>query len=69
MCRIGWFDTLYPPQISIKKELIAEEEGGIKNVGRIINRKLNTNDDWKMFEETFNKADKGFIHKLKSAHP
>lgn len=55
---------------TIKKEL-----GGIKNledlskVVRLINKNLNTTDDWKLFEEAFNNTDKDFIKKLKSEHP
>jgi ligand-binding sensor domain-containing protein/DNA-binding CsgD family transcriptional regulator len=55
---------------TIKKEL-----GGAKNlddvskVVRLINKNLNTTDDWKLFEEAFNNTDKNFIKKLKTNHP
>lgn len=55
---------------TIKKEL-----GGAKNlddvtkVVKLINKNLNTNDDWKLFEEAFNNTDKDFIKKLKTSHP
>jgi ligand-binding sensor domain-containing protein/DNA-binding CsgD family transcriptional regulator len=55
---------------TIKKEL-----GGAKNlddvskVVKLINKNLNTTDDWKLFEEAFNNTDKDFIKKLKTNHP
>ena len=55
---------------TIKKEL-----GGAKNlddvtkVVKLINKNLNTTDDWKLFEEAFNNTDKDFIKKLKKSHP
>lgn len=55
---------------TIKKEL-----GGAKNledvskVVKLINKNLNTTDDWKLFEEAFNNTDKNFIKKLKTNHP
>ena len=43
----------------IKKELsIAKNIEDISKVIKLINRNLNTNDDWKLFEEAFNTADK-----------
>lgn len=41
----------------------------IKKVIRIIDKNLNSNDDWKFFEEAFNNADKDFFKKIKSNHP
>ena len=53
----------------IKKELsTAKNIEDISKVIKLINRNLNTNDDWKLFEEAFNTADKDFIKKLKTLH-
>lgn len=55
---------------SIKKELqTAEDNKSIKQVIKIIDRNLNNNDDWNVFEEAFNNADKDFLKKIKSIHP
>ena len=35
----------------------------------LINKNLNTTDDWKLFEEAFNNADKDFLKNLKQKHP
>ena len=54
---------------TIKTELI---EGGDKNVAKvvkIIDKNLNNTDDWKMFQEAFNNADKNFLKKVKTKHP
>lgn len=55
---------------SIKKELLTTENNkNIKQVIKIIDRNLNNNDDWHVFEEAFNNADKDFLKKIKSLHP
>lgn len=55
---------------SIKKEISnAKQLGDLKFVVKLINKNLNTSDDWKLFEEAFNNADKDFIKKIKSKHP
>ncbi len=54
---------------TIKNELKKVEANGITRVIKIIDRNLNNTDDWKLFEEAFNNADKGFIKKIKSIHP
>ena len=55
---------------TIKKELQnAEDKKSIKNVIKIIDRNLNNADDWHVFEEAFNNADKDFLKKIKSIHP
>lgn len=54
---------------TIKNELKKVEANGITRVIKIIDRNLNNTDDWKLFEEAFNNADKGFIKKVKSIHP
>jgi len=53
---------------SLKIELIKGEEKGIKNVVKIIDKNINNKDDWQMFIEAFNNADKDFIKKIKSLH-
>ncbi len=55
---------------SIKKELknISDSDNKIKSVIRIIDRNLNDKDDWNVFEEAFNNADKDFIKKIKTLH-
>jgi len=54
---------------SIKKELSEGGESGIKSVVKIIDKNLNNADDWQVFKEAFNNADKDFIKKLKLLHP
>jgi DNA-binding CsgD family transcriptional regulator len=54
---------------SIKKELLnAKDSSSTKQVIKIIDRNLNNNDDWHVFEEAFNNADKDFLKKIKSIH-
>ena len=54
---------------TIKKELsVVKSKEDIASVIKLINNNLNTSDDWKLFEEAFENADKGFIKKLKSLH-
>jgi AraC family chitin signaling transcriptional activator len=36
---------------------------------KIIDKNLNNTDDWKLFEEAFNNADKDFLKHIKSIHP
>lgn len=55
---------------SIKKELKAAGKlEDLKAVIKLINKNLNTTQDWKLFEEAFNNADKDFLKKVKSKHP
>ncbi len=56
---------------NLKKELknISDNDNKIKPVIRIIDRNLNDKDDWNLFEEAFNNADKDFIKKIKTLHP
>lgn len=55
---------------SIKKELLkAQDSKGVKQVVKIIDRNLNNTDDWNLFQEAFNNADKDFLKKIKSIHP
>lgn len=53
---------------SIKSELISDGKNGVEKVVRIIDKNLNNTDDWKMFQEAFNNADKKFLKKIKSKH-
>lgn len=53
---------------SIKEELLKGEQKGIKNVIKIIDQNLNNEDDWQLFQEAFNNADKDFIKKIKRTH-
>ncbi len=56
---------------TIKKELegAKDNDRSIKQVIKIIDRNLNNNDDWNLFQEAFNNADKDFLKKIKSMHP
>lgn len=55
---------------TIKKELQSVENvRNLRNVIKIIDRNLNDKDDWHIFEEAFNNADKDFLKKIKSLHP
>ena len=55
---------------NIKKEL-KDKDGGqdLTKVINIIDKNLNNTDDWKLFEEAFNNADKDFLKHIKSLHP
>jgi AraC family chitin signaling transcriptional activator len=55
---------------SIKSELnyFSQENKDVKKVIKIIDKNLNSNDDWKFFEEAFNNADQDFFKKIKSNH-
>ncbi|GAA3656488.1 triple tyrosine motif-containing protein [Flavivirga jejuensis] len=55
---------------SIKKELQnIDDINNIKHVIKIVDRNLNNTDDWHVFEEAFNNADKDFLKKIKIEHP
>ena len=55
---------------NIKTELQdIEDVKKLKQVIKIIDRNLNNNDDWNLFEEAFNNADKDFLKKIKQLHP
>ena len=53
---------------SIKTELINTDVNKNSSVVKIIDKNLNNTDDWKMFQEAFNNADKNFLQKVKSKH-
>ncbi|WP_243456830.1 helix-turn-helix transcriptional regulator [Polaribacter batillariae] len=54
---------------TIKTELINGGEKSVAKVVKIIDKNLNNTDDWKMFQEAFNNADKKFLKKVKEKHP
>jgi AraC family transcriptional regulator, chitin signaling transcriptional activator len=55
---------------TIKKELIELKDNEmIKPVIKIIDKNLNVNSDWELFQEAFNNADKDFLKKVKEKHP
>ena len=53
---------------TIKVELINGGDKNISKVVKIIDKNLNNTDDWKMFQEAFNNADKNFLKKVKDRH-
>ena len=54
---------------SIKNELIERsDDNDIQPVIKIIDKNLNNTNDWKLFQEAFNNADKDFLKKVKSIH-
>ncbi|WP_036823116.1 triple tyrosine motif-containing protein [Polaribacter sp. Hel1_85] len=53
---------------SIKTELVNGGDKNVSKVVRIIDKNLNNTDDWKMFQEAFNNADKNFLKKVKDKH-
>ncbi|XMO87942.1 triple tyrosine motif-containing protein [Algibacter sp. AS12] len=54
---------------TIKKELENSEDKNLSKVIKIIDKNLNNSDDWNLFQEAFNNADKDFLKKIKSLHP
>ncbi len=53
---------------TVKNELKKVDSENLKSVIRIIDKNLNNTNDWKLFEEAFNNADKDFLKKIKSKH-
>ncbi|WBU89370.1 helix-turn-helix and ligand-binding sensor domain-containing protein [Cellulophaga omnivescoria] len=54
---------------TIKKELIKANLGNkVSSVIKIIDKNINNTDDWKLFQEAFNNADKDFLNKIKAKH-
>lgn len=53
---------------NIKNELKDIKGTELKGVIKLIDRNINNQDDWKLFEEAFNNADKDFLKKVKSKH-
>lgn len=54
---------------AIKTELISGGKNSLDKVVKIIDKNLNNTDDWKLFQEAFNNADKKFLKKIKNNHP
>lgn len=56
---------------SIKEELksLTPNKEEIKKVINHINKNLNTEQNWNVFEQAFNRADKDFFKKVKDIHP
>jgi len=54
---------------NLKKELNTIEDRKIGQVIKIIDKNLNNTDDWRLFQEAFNNADKDFLKKIKLKHP
>ena len=54
---------------TIKKELESPDKTNLRHVLKIIDRNLNNSDDWNLFQEAFNSADKDFLKKIKALHP
>ncbi len=55
---------------NIKRELKnLDDSNGLKQIIKIIDRNINNTDDWHVFEEAFNSADKDFLKRIKEEHP
>ncbi|NHF59528.1 LuxR family transcriptional regulator [Flavobacteriaceae bacterium TP-CH-4] len=55
---------------NIKNELNSiEDKEMVRPVIKIIDKSLNRNDDWELFQEAFNNADSEFLKKVKALHP
>lgn len=55
----------------VKEELLSngKSKDFVNPIITIIDHNLNKNDDWELFKEAFNNADRKFLKKLKKAHP
>ena len=54
---------------TIKAELTAiRDESNVKPVLKIINKTLSNTNDWELFKEAFNNADRDFLKKIKTIH-
>ncbi|MEM1339936.1 MAG: triple tyrosine motif-containing protein [Bacteroidota bacterium] len=55
----------------VKEELLSngKSKDFVNPIIRIIDNNLNKSDDWELFKEAFNNADRKFLKKLKKAHP
>ncbi len=54
---------------AIKTELVTGGKNNLDKVVKIIDKNLNNTDDWKLFQEAFNNADKKFLKRIKANHP
>ena len=57
--------------VKVKEQLESnvEDKESIKPIIKVIDKNITQNDDWEMFKEAFNNADRKFLKKLKKAHP
>lgn len=55
----------------VKDQLLssATDKSSIKPIIKVIDKNITQNDDWELFKEAFNNADRKFLKKLKKAHP
>ncbi|MGW9686798.1 two-component regulator propeller domain-containing protein [Flagellimonas sp. 2504JD1-5] len=55
----------------VKEQLMAsvDDKNSVKPIIHIIDKNVNQNDDWELFKEAFNNADRKFLKKLKKEHP
>ena len=54
---------------NIKEELKKiNPDKGLGSIIKIINKNINNTNDWELFQEAFNNADKDFLKKVKSKH-
>ncbi|MCL6266317.1 helix-turn-helix and ligand-binding sensor domain-containing protein [Flagellimonas myxillae] len=55
----------------VKEQLVAsvDNKDSVQSIIGIIDKSLKQNDDWELFKEAFNNADRKFLKKLKNAHP
>ncbi|MGX1929363.1 triple tyrosine motif-containing protein [Flagellimonas sp. 2504JD4-2] len=55
----------------VREQLLesTEDKNSVKSIIHIIDKNLNQNDDWELFKEAFNNADRKFLKKLKKEHP
>lgn len=55
---------------ALKKELgkVSKQDKTIADVINKIDQNINSEDDWKFFEDAFNNADKDFLKRIKSKH-
>ena len=55
----------------VKEQLVSnvDDKDSVRSIITIIDKSLKQNDDWELFKEAFNNADRKFLRKLKKAHP
>ncbi|MBG47566.1 MAG: two component regulator three y domain-containing protein [Pseudozobellia sp.] len=54
--------------IKSKLNSVSEKDRNIKSVIKDIDKNINSEDDWKFFEDAFNNADKDFLRRIKQKH-
>lgn len=54
---------------NIKDQLKESESSKVKSVIKTIDKDINEEDNWNLFRDAFNNADKEFFKKIKSKHP